>query len=330
MFNVELIGTGSCIPEKVVTNDDLAKIVDTSDEWITSRTGIKERRISTGETTTELAVGAARSALESARISAEDLDLIIVATLTPDDYLPSTACQVQKHIGADNAACFDLNAACTGFIYGLTVASQFIRTGMYKTALVIGAEELSKITDWTDRTTCVLFADGAGAAVLQRGEQQGIISEIIGSDGNKGDCLTCPALPPRNYFIRDDSTKESRSEYVYMNGREVYKFAVTVMPECILKTLEGTGISLSDIDHIIPHQANLRIIDAAAKKLNLDASKFYVNLPRFGNTSGASIPIALDEMAKANRFKKGDLIILVGFGGGLTYGAMLIKWTMGE
>lgn len=329
MFHAEIIGTGSCVPEKVVTNDELTKIVDTNDEWISTRTGIKERRISTGETTTDLAVGAARKALESAGITAEEVDLIIVGTITADDFLPSTACQVQKHIGAVNAACFDLNAACTGFIYGLTVASQFIRTGMYQTALVIGAEELSKITDWTDRATCVLFADGAGAAVLKRGEQ-GILSEIIGSDGSKGDCLTCPALPPRNYLISDTDAKESGSKYVYMNGREVYKFAVNVMPECILKTLEGTGFSLEDIDYVVPHQANLRIIDAAAKKLQLDTSKFYVNLPRFGNTSGASIPIALDEMVQGGMLKKGDLIVLVAFGGGLTYGAMLIKWTMGE
>ncbi len=325
MYDVEIIGTGSYVPENRVTNDDLSKIVDTSDEWIRTRTGIIERRISLTETTADLAVAAARRALDDAGVAAEELDLIIVATVTPDYFFPSTACFVQNSLGASRAACFDISAACTGFIFGLSIASQFIRTGMYQKALIIGAEALSKITDWEDRGTCVLFADGAGAAVIKRGNQ-GIISEVIGSDGSKGECLECPALPLKNVFIE---AEEAKPPHAKMNGREVFKFAVNILPECILKTLEKTPYTLEDINHIIPHQANLRIIDSAAKKLQVDQAKFYVNLPSYGNTSSASIPIALDEMAKGKLIHEGDLLVLVGFGGGLTYGAMLIKWTIG-
>ncbi|MCG1024810.1 beta-ketoacyl-ACP synthase III [Dehalobacter sp.] len=325
MYDVEIIGTGSYVPENRVTNDDLSKIVDTSDEWIRTRTGIKERRISLTETTADLAVAAARRALDDAGVAAEELDLIIVATVTPDYFFPSTACFVQNSLGASRAACFDISAACTGFIFGLSIASQFIRTGMYQKALIIGAEALSKITDWEDRGTCVLFADGAGAAVIKRGDQ-GIISEVIGSDGSKGECLECPALPLKNVFIE---AEEAKPPHAKMNGREVFKFAVNILPECILKILENTPYTLEDINHIIPHQANLRIIDSAAKKLQVDQAKFYVNLPSYGNTSSASIPIALDEMAKGKLIHKEDLLVLVGFGGGLTYGAMLIKWTIG-
>ncbi|WP_368293278.1 beta-ketoacyl-ACP synthase III [Dehalobacter sp. TBBPA1] len=325
MYDVEIIGTGSYVPENRVTNDDLSKIVDTSDEWIRTRTGIKERRISLTETTADLAVAAARRALDDAGVAAEELDLIIVATVTPDYFFPSTACFVQNSLGASRAACFDISAACTGFIFGLSIASQFIRTGMYQKALIIGAEALSKITNWEDRGTCVLFADGAGAAVIKRGDQ-GIISEVIGSDGSKGECLECPALPLKNVFIE---AEEAKPPHAKMNGREVFKFAVNILPECILKILENTPYTLEDINHIIPHQANLRIIDSAAKKLQVDQAKFYVNLPSYGNTSSASIPIALDEMAKGKLIHKEDLLVLVGFGGGLTYGAMLIKWTIG-
>jgi len=325
MYDVEIIGTGSYVPENRVTNDDLSKIVDTSDEWISTRTGIKERRISLTETTADLAVAAARRALDDAGVAADELDLIIVATVTPDYFFPSTACFVQNSLGASQAACFDISAACTGFIFGLSIASQFIRTGMYQKALIIGAEALSKITDWEDRGTCVLFADGAGAAVIKRGDQ-GIISEVIGSDGSKGECLECPALPLKNVFIE---AEEAKPPHAKMNGREVFKFAVNILPECILKILENTPYTLEDINHIIPHQANLRIIDSAAKKLQVDQAKFYVNLPSYGNTSSASIPIALDEMAKGKLIHKENLLVLVGFGGGLTYGAMLIKWTIG-
>lgn len=336
MYNVEIIGTGRYLPDHRVRNDDIAQFVDTSDAWISERTGINERRISTGENTTELAVEAARRALEDAGLQAEELDLIIVATVTPDNFFPSTACLVQARLGATGALAFDISAACTGFIFGLNIAGQFIKTGQCRKALVIGSEVLSKITDWADRNTCVLFADGAGAAVLQRGEQ-GIISELTGSDGSGGEKLTCRAVPLKNKFIGNDYKPENSSEpenfagdFISMNGREIFKFAVKIMPECIRKVLENTGYSLQDIKQIIPHQANIRILEAAAKKLDVDIDKFYVNLQHYGNTSGASIPIALDEMAKNGLLHPGDLLIIVGFGGGLTYGAQLLRWTKKE
>lgn len=325
MYNIEIIGTGSSIPELKVSNDELARFVDTSDEWISERTGIKERRISTGENTTELAVQAAQKALVNAGIPAEELDLIIVATVTPDNFFPSTACLVQARIGARKAMSFDISAACTGFIYSLSIAGKFLRSGTHKTALVIGVEVLSKITDWDDRSTCVLFADGAGAAVLQRGEE-GIISEVTESDGNGAENLSCPAMPLKNKFMPE---ADCPPNFISMNGREIYKFAVKVIPECILRVLENTGYSLEDIKHIIPHQANVRILEAAAKKLDIDKEKFYVNIHKYGNTSGASIPLALDEMAREGLLEPGDLIIIVGFGAGLTYGAQLIRWTKG-
>lgn len=323
MYNVEIIGTGSYVPVNTVTNDDISRFVDTSDEWISERTGIRERRISTDEDTTVLAVRSAKKAVENAGIPSEEIDLIIVATVTPEYFFPSTSCIVQKELGAYRATCFDISAACTGFIYAVSTASQFIRTGQCRTALVIGAEVLSKITDWEDRNTCVLFADGAGAAVLRRGAR-GIVSTITGSDGNGGEHLACPAVPLRNRFAPEPRCRES---YISMNGREIFKFAVKVIPECVLKVLENTAYSLGDIKYIIPHQANVRIIDAAAKKLGIGKDRFYMNLDRYGNTSGASIPLALDEMARGNLLEKGDRIIIVGFGAGLTYGAGLIQWT---
>lgn len=326
MYKVEIAGTGSCTPEHTVTNEDLSHWVDTSDEWISERTGIKERRITKAENTTELALCAARRALADAAVAGEDIDLIIVATVSPDNFFPSTACVVQANIGATRAVAFDISAACTGFIYGLRIAGQFIKTGAYKTALIIGAEVLSKIVNWEDRNTCVLFADGAGAAVLRRGED-GIISELTGSDGWGGVHLKCPAVPLTNKLITCDQIEPS---HITMNGKEVYKFAVRVIPDSILKVLENTGYTLDDVKHIIPHQANIRIIEAAAKKLQISKDRFYVNLHKYGNTSGASIPIALDEMSKNGLLQPGDLLILVGFGAGLTYGAQLIRWTGGK
>lgn len=323
MHNVEIIGTGSSLPVFKLSNEDISKFVETSDEWISERTGIRERRIATKEDTADLAVLAALDALNDAGIAPEEVDLIVLATATPDYFFPSTACLVQERIGAVKATSFDISAACTGFIYGLTIAGQFIRTGMYKTALVIGSEVLSKITDWEDRNTCVLFADGAGAAVLRRGEQS-IISEYLGSDGSGAESLICPAVPLNHRFT--DNEKLSPS-YISMNGREIFKFAVRIIPDCIMKVLENTGYNLEDIKAIIPHQANVRIVDAAAKKLGIDNSKFFMNIHKYGNTSGASIPIALDEMAREGLLKQGDLLILVGFGAGLTYGAQLIRWT---
>ncbi len=325
MFDVEMVGTGSCVPEHIIYNDDMAAFVDTSDEWITKMTGIRERRISVSEDTTELAFRAASRALENAGVVSEEVDLIIVATVTPDNFFPATACLVQARIGAKGATSFDISAACSGFIFGLSIATQFIKNGTYQTALVIGAEVLSKITDWSDRNTCVLFADGAGAAVLQRGET-GIISGITGSDGTGAENLRCPAIPLHNRFM---PTRDIEPNFATMNGREVFKFAVNMMPECILKVLEGTGYTLDDIKYFIPHQANVRIVDAAAKKLNVDREKFYMNIQKYGNTSSASIPLALDEMSREGLLLPGDLIIIAGFGGGYTYGAQLIKWTKG-
>ncbi|NLP44861.1 MAG: ketoacyl-ACP synthase III [Peptococcaceae bacterium] len=326
MYNVEIIGTGSYVPEHRVSNDDLAKFVDTSDQWIRERTGIIERRISLEENTTELAVKAAQRALEDAHIAPEEIDLLIVATVTPDYFFPSTACLIQQRIGAVKAVSFDISAACTGFIFGLSIAGQFLKTGMYRTALVLGAEVFSKIIDWEDRNTCVLFADGAGAAVLRRGAE-GIISELIRSDGSGAGHLECPAVPLQNKFSA--CSTEKRPSYTLMNGREVFKFAVRIIPEYIEKVLTNTGYTLEDIKYIIPHQANTRIVAAAAKKLGVDQAKFYVNIQYYGNTSGASIPLALDEMSRQGLLQKGDLFIIVGFGAGLTYGAQLIRWTKG-
>lgn len=329
MFNVEISGTGSCVPEHRVTNEQLSAFVDTSDEWIRQMTGIRERRISLGEHTTDLAVAAARKALENAAVDASEIELIIVATVSPDNFFPSTACLVQARLGAKGAACFDISAACTGFIYALSAASQFIKTGMYKTVLVVSAEVLSKITNWNDRSTCVLFADGAGAAVLRRGEA-GIISGIIGAEGDDLGNLYCKAVPLHNSFIPvGESEHDCGHEYdcIHMNGREIFKFAVRIMPECILRVLEGTGYTLDDIKYFVPHQANYRIIEAAAKKLQVDFNRFYMNMHKYGNTSAASISLALDEMSSSGLIAPGDLILLAGFGGGLTYGAQLIRWT---
>jgi 3-oxoacyl-[acyl-carrier-protein] synthase-3 len=324
MFEVKILSTGSYAPENTIKNSDLSKIVDTSDEWISERTGIKERRISKGENTSDLAVKASEKALKSSGLSAEEIDLIIVATATPDSFLPATACIVQDKIKAVNATCFDISAACTGFIYGVSIATQFIKTGQSKNALVIGAEVLSKIVNWEDRNTCVLFGDGAGAAILQRSDEKGIISQYTGSDGSGGKFLFCDTVPVKNPYSEEVKTIQNT---VAMNGREVFKFAARIIPHCVNKVLEGTPYSLDDIKYIVPHQANEKIIDFAVKKLNMDKSKFYINLDRFGNTSSASIPIAVDEMNEKGLLNKGDKIILVGFGGGLTFGAQLIEWS---
>lgn len=323
MYEVGIIGTGRYAPSNIITNNDVAELVDTSDEWIRERTGIEERRITDDENTSELAVKAAVNALNDANLKADDLDLIIVATITPDYCTPSTACIVQREIGAVNATCFDISAACSGFIYGLSIASQFIKTGQCKTVLVVGCEVLSKIVDWKDRGTCILFADGAGAAVVQRSKEEGIVSVYTGSQGSGAEYLTCAAAKLENPYVKEEDTRKNKVE---MNGREIFKFAVNIIVDSTKKVLEDSGYELEDIDHIIPHQANLRIIDFSAKKLKIDKNKFYINLNKYGNTSGASIPLALDEMAKKGLLKKGDKIILVGFGGGLTYGASLIKW----
>lgn len=324
MKSVEIIGTGSYAPERIVTNDELSKIVETSDEWISSRSGIKERRISLGENTSELAAKAALKAIENAKVDVKDIELIIVATTSPDAFTPSTACLVQASIGAENAACFDVSAACTGFIFALNTATQFIKTGEYKTALVIGAEVLSKIMNWEDRGTCVLFGDGAGAVVLREGAE-GIIKTYMGSDGVNSKFLYCPAVEVNNPFGSNVLNAESK---ISMNGREVFKFAVKAMELSIKKVLEAAKLNIDDIDYVVPHQANIRIIEFAAKKSGISMDKFFVNLNKYANTSGATIPLALDEMNKKGMLKKGNKVIFVGFGGGLTWGSAIIEWTI--
>ena len=321
MKEVSILSFGKYVPERVVKNEELQNIVDTSDEWISSRTGIRERRLTQGQNTSELGAEAAKAALKKAELKPEEIDLIIVATTSPDNFTPSTACLVQAAIGATNAFCFDVNAACSGFLYGLNTATQYIKTGQCKNALVIGAEVLSKIIDWSDRNTCVLFGDGAGAAVLVASETPGIIAVDLGSDGSKGLALTCAAAPLSNMLVKD----ERKNSYVAMNGKEVFKFASRVIPDSVEKLLEKTNIPIEEIKYIVPHQANMRIIDSAAKKLNLGIDKFYINLDKYGNTSAASIPIALSEMSEKGLLQKGDKIIAVGFGGGLTWGAAIIE-----
>lgn len=326
MNKVQVIGTGSYVPSKVVNNDDLSCIVDTSDEWISSRTGIKERRISEGEDTSEMASKAALKAIENAGIKAEDIDLIIVGTATPDSFIPSTACIVQSNIKAVNATCFDISAACSGFVYGLDIATQFIRTGSSKTALVIGAETLSKVLNWEDRNTCVLFGDGASAAILRISDVEGVLSIFRGSDGSKGKALISNAIPVKNPYVSKESLDKQVDATIKMDGREIFKFAVKIIVQGVEELLEDAKCSLEDIKYIVPHQANSRIIESAAKKLGVSEEKFYLNLHVFGNTSAATIGLALDEMVQNNLLERGDKILLIGFGGGLTYGGLIIQW----
>lgn len=326
MNKVQVIGTGSYVPPKVVNNNDLSCIVDTSDEWISSRTGIRERRISEGEDTSDMASKAALKAIKNAGIKAEDIDLIIVATATPDSFIPSTACIVQSNIKAVNATCFDISAACSGFIYGLDIATQFIRTGSSNTVLVIGAETLSKILNWEDRNTCVLFGDGAAAAILKTSDVEGILSIYRGSDGSKGKALVSDAIPVKNPYVSKENLDKQVNAEIRMDGREIFKFAVKIITQGVEKLLADAGCSLEDIKYIVPHQANCRIIELAAKKLGVKEEKFYLNLNRFGNTSAASVGIALDDMVQQNLLQRGDKILLIGFGGGLTYGGLIIEW----
>jgi len=321
-----IVGTGSCLPENVLTNIDLERLVDTNDEWIKSRSGIEERRIADESTaTSDLATGAALKALESSGRKPEDIDLIIVATVTPDMAFPSTACIVQKNIGAVNAAAFDIEAACSGFIYGLVLSDSLIKTGACKNILVIGAETLTKITDYTDRNTCVLFGDGAGAAVVSEvPEEYGILSSYIGADGRSGDLLTQPAGGSR--LPASKETVEKRLHYIKMEGSEVYKFAIKIMGEAAEKALELCGLGKEAIDYLIPHQANIRIIESAVKRLKISPEKVYINVNRYGNMSAASIAVAMDEANRKGCLKNGDVVVLVGFGGGLTWGSAVIKW----
>lgn len=321
-----IVGTGSFVPDKVLSNLDLEKMVDTSDEWIITRTGIKERRIVGEEVaTSDLALKAAERALKVARVNPLEIDLVVVATITPDTAFPSTACLVQDRIGAKRAAAFDISAACSGFVYGLSVVDQFIKSGTYETVLLIGAETLSKITDWTDRNTCVLLGDGAGAVVLRPTEEdKGILSFYLGADGGAGDLLKLPAGGSRNPPTYE--TIDNRLHYVKMKGNELFKVAVRVLVKAAEEALSRLHRSSEDISLLIPHQANIRIIQAMAEKLGLPLSKVYININKYGNTSSASIAIALDEAVRGGRIKEGDLIVLDAFGGGLTWGACVIKW----
>ncbi len=322
----KISGTGSALPAKILTNADLALMVDTSDEWITTRTGIKERRISAdGEYTSTFAVEAARRALSMANISPEELDLIVLGTVTPDYPFPSTACIVQNELGAHNAAAFDVSAACSGFIYGISIADSFIKSGRSKKALVIGAEVLSRVVDWTDRNTCILFGDGAGAAVLEASDEpSGIISSHIFTNGSCWDLLYQPGSGSRNPAA--NPATDPASYFIHMEGNEVYKHAVRGMEEAAMAALNANGMTASDISLFIPHQANRRIIDAIAKRLGIGVEKVFINLHRYGNTSSASIPIALDEVNRQGLIKQGDILLLDAFGGGFTYGSALIRW----
>jgi 3-oxoacyl-[acyl-carrier-protein] synthase III len=328
MNKVQIIGTGHYVPENIVTNDDLTKIIDTSDEWISTRTGIKERRISEGENTSDLATKAALKAIEDAKISPEDIDFIVLGTYTPDAFIPNTACIVQANIGAVNATCFDISAACTGFIYALDIATQFVKTGRAKCVLVIGAETQSKVVNWEDRGTCVLFADGAGAAVVTPGDKEGILACYSGSDGTKGWTLTVDGVPVRNPFVKGNPGPmyDLSNSTIKMDGKEIFKFAVGIMIKSVDELLKISGLNIEDIKYVIPHQANYRIIESTAKRLGVDIGKFFINIDKYGNTSAASVAIALDELCRSGNLEEGDKVLMVGFGGGLTYGGVIIQW----
>jgi len=325
MQNVKIIGTGLYIPKKVLTNEDLEKMVDTNHEWIINRTGIAERHIAEdNEATSDVASKAALKAIKDANIKPEEIDLIIVATNSPDMAFPATACLVQKKIKAVNAATLDLQAGCTGSVYALITAWQYISTGFYDNALIIGAETLTKFVDWTDRNTCVLFGDGAGAAVLKADQKKGILSGCLRGDGSNDDLITLPAGLSKHPASHE--TVEKKMHYVKMKGNEVFKLAVKHMKRVTIKTLDKCNLSVEDIDCFIPHQANIRIISALTRVLKIKEEKVFVNLEKYGNTSAASVMIALDEAVKEGKIKNGDIVVLTSFGAGLTYGSIVLKW----
>ncbi len=332
---VRLISTGSCLPEKVLTNTDLEKMVETSDEWITTRTGIRERRIAPDtQASSDLATAAATKALESAGIDGSDIELIIVATITPDMLFPSTACLVQQNLGASRAIAFDIEAACSGFIYALEIARQFLQSGAVSTALVIGSEKLSSIIDWTDRNTCVLFGDGAGAAILRADNTSGttetpdgtgaILASELGADGSRNTLLSMPGGGSRI-----PASTRSLSEglhFLKMDGKETFKNAIQAMSAAARRVLDSAGLTIADVRWIVPHQANQRILTAVGEKLGASPEQLFMNVDRFGNTSAASIGIAMDELIRAGHARKGDRILLLAFGAGLTWAAMLLEW----
>ena len=327
IYHAVITGFGAFVPEKKLTNEDLAKMVDTSDEWITTRTGIKTRHITTDEETTAfLATQAAKRALDEAKLEAEEVELIIVATITPEMVFPSTASFVQRNLRADRAWVFDLCAACSGFIYGLAIAQQFIEARRYKNALIIGAETLTKITDWEDRTSCVLFGDGAGAVVLQQAEdnRRGIMYSTMYSDGERWEALNCQAYGSR--YPASKKLHDPRKIYMQIKGREVYQQAVRRIVDTVNECMNHCRLTIDDIAMVISHQMNARIIESAAKRLNLPPEKMFVNIAEYGNTSAASVPIAFDDCARKGRIKRGDIIIFVVFGAGLTWGANVIEF----
>lgn len=321
-----IVGVGTYVPERVLTNRDLEAVVDTSDQWIRERTGIRERRIADpSQSTSDLAVIAARRALADGGVDPGELDMIIVATATPDMTFPSTASLVQERLGCGSVAAFDLSAGCTGFMYGLVVGAQFVIAGTYRTVLVIGAETLSRILNWEDRSTCVLFGDGAGAVVLQPVPSgRGLLAARLGSDGSGGDLLKVPAGGSK--LPASALTVEQKLHYVHMNGREVFRFAVRILGEAAAEVIGAAGLQQDQIDLFIPHQANIRIIEAAAKRLDLPMDRVVVNVNRYGNTSSASIPLALEEAVDSGRLVDGDRVVMVGFGAGLTWAAVALRW----
>ena len=314
-------GTGACVPKRILDNKEIAGFVDTSDEWIRERTGVRRRRIAEKETTVSMACDAACQAVEEAGISPDEIDMILVATGSPDQIFPCTACRVQEALGADGAVGFDLNAACSGFLFAYNTAQAYIASGIYRTVLVIGSESISRLVDWTDRGTCVLFGDGAGAAVVSA-DETGVLGLNMHSNGAKGEVLTCGSRSNGNFLLG----RKPELGFMAMDGQEVFKFAVKKVPECISQVLEDTGYITGDIDHFIIHQANYRIIESIAKRLKVDIEKFPVNMEHYGNTSGASVPILLDELNQAGKLKRGERIVLSGFGAGLTWGALLLEW----
>ena len=345
MRTIRITGTGSALPGRIVTNKELEQLVETSDEWIRERTGIAERHVSVGETVMTLASEAARKALEQAGKTAEEIDLILVASCSPEQYLPCCACQVQAAIGAVNALAFDVNAACSGFLFALNTADAYLRTGLAENALVIGSEVLSKLVDWTDRSSCILFGDGAGAVVVERCKAEsraveekqipaaGILGRSLHSDGTGGGVLQCGARELTTPYAGTSAAKtdqnqptNDREHYIQMDGQEVYRFATRRVPQCIEEALSDAGLAVPDIDMFVLHQANARIIDAVAKRLHADREKFPTNLERVGNLSSASIPVLLDELHRQGKLHRGDRIVLAGFGAGLTIGACVMTW----
>ena len=318
-----IAGTGSYLPEKVVTNDDLSKVVDTSDEWIRTRTGIRQRHVAAdGQTSSDMGHQAALKAIEAAGIDPSGIDLIVVGTTTPDYVFPSTACLIQQKLGIPGCPAFDVNAACSGFLFALSVADQFIRTGSARTVLVVGVETLTRMVDWTDRTTCVLFGDGAGAVVLKADADTGILSTHLHADGNKRDLLCCPVGVSAGF----DNSLPNAGVRITMAGNEVFKHAVKALDSVVDEALEANGLDKSDLDWLIPHQANLRIIEATAKRLDMPMERVIVTVDRHGNTSAGSVPLALDEAVRSGRVQRGQLLLLEAFGGGFTWGAALLRY----